>query len=165
MVMQMIREAPKDSAAEQALREAAVVRFAQDDVTEETERMLADFGPLLEPNPRAMKRLVNAFGVQRDMAIYAEADIPEKQLALWTIASLRWPLLTEELEKNPGLVENILADMEPADGGLSDIQPLFSDDDVKRVFRGEGIGVQLTAETISLLSGLRTSDASAAGIA
>jgi len=120
------------TADEQALREVAVVRSAEDDVTEETERMLGAFGPLLEPNPRAMKRLVNAFGVQRDIAIFAGVKTADNELALWTIANLRWPLLTEQLERNPDLVLHILDGTDPADGQLSGIRPLFQDPDVVR---------------------------------
>ncbi|MDQ6773794.1 MAG: KAP family NTPase, partial [Candidatus Dormibacteraeota bacterium] len=162
----MIRRAPSESPQVQALREAAVVRLADADVTAETEKMLANFAPLLEPNPRSMKRLVNAYGVQRDMAMYAEADIPKKELALWTIASLRWPLLTEQLEKAPALVDAIVLEMEPPrTPELEPLRVLFTDPDVRRVFGGEGIGVKLTAKTVTVLSGMRTSDSSAGGVA
>lgn len=54
-----------------------------------------------------MKRLVDAYSVNRTLATLAHIDIERDQLALWTILSPRWPQLAEYLEERPEMVEKI----------------------------------------------------------
>jgi L-lysine 2,3-aminomutase len=68
-ILAEIPRSTKNPIYEQAFREEAVIRLATPEVEEHTEHTLKDFAPLLEPNPRAMKRLVNAYSVQRDIVI------------------------------------------------------------------------------------------------
>ena len=70
-----ILRSEKNPIYEQAFREEAVIQLATPEVEEHTEHTLKDFAPLLEPNPRAMKRLVNAYGVQRDIVILSGSNI------------------------------------------------------------------------------------------
>ena len=102
----------------QAIREEMVKRLADEEVEETTHHFLQRFVPLLEPNPRAMKRLLNAYSVYRDIAILSHLDFESteegrKKLALWTIVSLRWPLLAEFLVSHAD-VADVLANP-PAD--------------------------------------------------
>jgi len=100
-VFARMREDEPDSNKRQVRLEAAVEQLGTAQVEESTEYFRSPFAPLLDPNPRAMKRFVNAYALQRDLALLGGLDIMEtvkrKQLALWTIVSLRWPLVEEYL--------------------------------------------------------------------
>jgi hypothetical protein len=50
-------------------RAAAVRRLSAPSLERQTEHTLLRFAPLLEPNPRAMKRFINAYGVERALQI------------------------------------------------------------------------------------------------
>jgi hypothetical protein len=67
-----------DIIGELAIRQAAVKRLAASDVEKATEHDLKNFAPLLEPNPRAMKRLVNTCGMQRAIATLAGINVGMK---------------------------------------------------------------------------------------
>lgn len=100
-------EKSSDPIYKQALREAAVVRLAAPDVEKHTEHLLKPFAPLLEPNPRAMKRFVNAYAMQKKLFMLGGSTIERGKLALWTILNLRWPLWAEFLLDNPEMVDYI----------------------------------------------------------
>jgi hypothetical protein len=100
------------------------------------------------------KRLVNAYGVTRDIEILAgrnlECDEDEQQLtAHWTVLELRWPELAKHLSRNPSHVEYVGKRPVPFDVPR-DLRSLFTDDDVRKVVGGEaeGIEVKLDAEGI-----------------
>ncbi|HEX8746209.1 MAG TPA: P-loop NTPase fold protein [Pyrinomonadaceae bacterium] len=145
----------------QARRGAAVLQLASQEVEAEIEHALKDFASLLEPNPRAMKRLINAYAVQRAIATLAGVSIRREQLALWTITSLRWPLLTEFLEEQPEMIEFLetdepLTETELAKNGVPrSLRKLFRDNEVLDVFKGEGIGEKLDKDAIVTCASLR----------
>jgi hypothetical protein len=124
-----------------------------------TEHTLSRFAPLLEPNPRAMKRLVNAYGVERALQIIGghstALEHPRQRLALWTILKSRWPLLADYLADEPDTIEQLKAGEVPpevaADGARPYLAALFADDEVRRVVSGSVIGVDLDADSLRLL--------------
>ena len=127
----------------QLAREAAVERMADAQVERSTEYFLKAFAPLLEPNPRSMKRFVNAYAIYRDLAVLGGLNLVDvetrKRLALWTIVALRWPLLQEyliALSAKPGL--------EPP----SDVVGLIRSQAVQNVFGGRGVGVGLSNDSV-----------------
>jgi hypothetical protein len=138
---------------------AAVRRLASRKVVASTEYFLKPFAPLLEPNPRAMKRLVNAYAVLRDVALLAGGvDVlgnveQRKQLALWAILSLRWPLLEEYLEENPDAIEQI---RDGADFTLADenLKKLVLSEEVLNVFKGDGVGAGLNKKIVCQIIGI-----------
>lgn len=149
-----------DPLIQQARREAAVRRLASQEVSADIEHFLQPFAPLLERNPRAMKRLVNAYSVYLALAMLADVELinnetKKKRFALWTILSLRWPALAEKLENDP---ENLPAVLEKKPDGLDpDLAQLTQDEEVQRVLHGEakGVNVALDTETILRLWGLQ----------
>ena len=140
---------------DQAIREASIVRLAMPDFVARTEHALRPFASLLEPNPRAMKRLVNAYGFQRIIYIYSgvwrKSDIEPKKLALWTIIHLRWPLLAEYHIGNETLSEK---------ENPEDLRELFQNTDVYNVIEGKEVGISLDEQAIRTFAGLRTTDSS-----
>ena len=154
-----------DSGADDALRlqvrrEVAVERLATAKIEESTEFFLSPFAHLLDPNPRSMKRFVNAYALQRDLAVLAGLDIVDekrrKQLALWTIVCLRWPIFEEYLlelasRKTP----------EPT----AEVRALLESESVRKVLEGANVGVALTLEAIVAFAGLRASESAVGTVA
>jgi KAP family P-loop domain len=62
------------------------------------EHFLRQYAHLLEPNPRAMKRLLNAYGFRRGFSIQSRTRSEPDALVRWTILENRWPILTDYLE-------------------------------------------------------------------
>jgi hypothetical protein len=146
-----IRQALQDSSDEpitkQASREEAVIRLGSPEVQASTEHMLKPFAELLEPNPRAMKRLVNAYGVTRAIDWLAGGNTDGEQLALWTIIDLRWPLLAEYLAENPGVVTYLEYNSLP-NAIPEHLHELFRDQAVRDVIKGRGVGTSLDEDAI-----------------
>jgi hypothetical protein len=75
--------------------------------------VLAPYLPLLEANPRALKRLRNAYAIAT-MGRFASLDIATTDqevdsLVRWTILSLRWPQLAGRLIEQPTTVPTVLS--------------------------------------------------------
>jgi hypothetical protein len=102
--------------------------------------LLMDFADLLEPNPRSMKRLVNAYGLHQAALFLEHRHVKPEALARWTIIELRWPLLADCLASRPELLASLQRDTTPAD--VPDVlKPLFRDPAVRRVMLdGAGTG-------------------------
>jgi hypothetical protein len=144
----------------QVRREMAVEKLGTAPVEESTEFFLSPFAPLLDPNPRSMKRFVNAYALQRDLAVLAGLDIVDqtrrKQLALWTIVCLRWPQLEEYL-----LELAFDKTREPK----AETRALLETESVKSVLAGKGVDAGLTLETLVQFAGLRASESTAGTVA
>jgi hypothetical protein len=64
----------------------------------EREHFLSAYAALIEPNPRAMKRLLNAYGFRRGFDIQSRHRSDPDALVRWTILENRWPVLADYLE-------------------------------------------------------------------
>lgn len=152
--------AETDPVRQQIRRQVAVERLSGARAERSTEVFLQPFAPLLDPNPRSMKRFVNSYALHRDLAVLAGLDILDvvkrQQLALWNIISLRWPLLEEHLVE---LAANPLAEPSP------EIRALLDSDAVRAVMEGRGVGTGLDIPSIGLLAGLRGSEGGAGTVA
>jgi len=124
------------------------------------EHTLTPLAPLLEPNPRAMKRLVNAYGVERAVQILeghpAQLEHPRERLALWTILKSRWPLLADYLSGHPQTLDDLKRNHIPAevleDSARPYLRALFADSAAQRVARGDGLdGIELDADSLNFL--------------
>lgn len=147
------------SPVEQRLaRAAAVRRLSAPELEEHTEHTLTRFAPLLEPNPRAMKRLLNAYGVERAVQILEghprALEHPRDTLALWVVLKSRWPLLADYLASNPHTISDIAKGSvrtELADDNGGYLLALFRDMTVRRVVNGDGLDARLDERSLSLL--------------
>jgi hypothetical protein len=72
-------------------------------------------GRILDRNPRAMKRFLNAYSVMRLMISQSGAEVPAIQIAGWTVVCLRWPLLAEHLAERPKDVAHFRYDSPPSE--------------------------------------------------
>lgn len=144
----------------QAAAEAAVLRLAEPELERETEHMLQAFAPLLEPNPRSMKRLVNAYGIASAVEILRSASDGigarahhSDQLVLWTILDLRWPLLADYLAGNPAAAKQMLDGNPPEDDEPSWLQTLWKSQEVRAVLSGDAPGVHASLADTEILAG------------
>ncbi|GIX46750.1 MAG: hypothetical protein KatS3mg131_0961 [Candidatus Tectimicrobiota bacterium] len=143
----------QDPGRSQAIRERIVARLAEPEVVARTEHALKPFAPLLEPTPRAMKRLVNAYSTNRALALLSHLDIDREPLVRWTILSLRWPRLADALAEHPEWMER----KEEAGAAVpAEIEALLGREVVQAVLdSGHGARKPLDAETIRLCATLR----------
>jgi hypothetical protein len=130
----MIEEATKsrDPLKEQAMRAAAAKHITSPKAQHQTEHRLQRFASLLEPNPRAMKRLVNAYGLHQATHFLESRKVSQEALVLWTIMELRWPLLSDFLAAHPEHCAGLRAGT-VEDGIPDDLKALYRDDEVKAV--------------------------------
>jgi len=152
---------PGETADEnRARREAAVRRLASPTLQRHIEHTLTPLAPLLEPNPRAMKRLVNAYGVERAVQILeghpAALEHPRERLALWTILRSRWPLLSDYLSEYPDALDDLKAGRVPQaavnDSDRPYLAKLFESSEPQRVARGDGLdGIELDSASLRFL--------------
>jgi hypothetical protein len=77
------------------------------------------------------------------------AGVTPEEIALWTIVSLRWPLLADELALNPDL---LWADDDT--GVPAELRRLWSSDEVRAVVGGQGVSARLTGHAVRVLVGL-----------
>jgi hypothetical protein len=154
-ITEELKMSSHDPVYDQAIREAAIVRLAEPDVGENTEEhILKQFADLMEPNPRAMKRFANSYGVQMAMDIMRGGSMETEKLALWTIILLRWPLLAEFLGEHPEMVEFIGKESIPEDSIPQNLHKLFQDSNIIDVIKGKGVGVMMDEDTIRNLNDL-----------
>lgn len=98
-----------DAELARQLREAAISRLAQPELIDQPSRhILQLLAPIVEPNPRAMKRHVMAYGIDRaaDLAMHNLTEQP--LLVAWSCFKLRWPLLAEWLREDPARADLIV---------------------------------------------------------
>ena len=131
---------------------------------------MSEFGPLMELNPRSMKRLTNIYTFHEMLAVLARVDfdrlpVRRRQLALWTIVRLRWPLLAENLEINPDLAEELCRDSDHEQIVPVELENVFRAEQIpsiRRVFNGKAVGTKLTSEAVNYLSPITSTGARAA---
>jgi hypothetical protein len=140
---------------EDAVLRAAVRKLNAPMLESQLERLLSVYAPLVENNPRSMKRLLNAYGIERDRLIRERRSpsvAERRELILLTILRLRWPLLAEHLAKHPedaGLFGIDEADV-PNDHPFA---PLIRDRDVRGLFDGVLVDARLDADALRRYSG------------
>jgi hypothetical protein len=153
-VRDLVKDDSNRSFAEQrALREEAVVHLASPEIAQRIEHTLKRYAYLLEPNPRAMKLLVNGYSANRAMAILSEVEIELHQLALWTILSSRWPLLSDYMVEHPEMLSKSNQNRNEIPQHL---QLLFEEGAVKKILVGDEKDPPLTAETLKQCSQMRS---------
>jgi hypothetical protein len=94
-------------------------------LVKELEHLLLPYRNLIEPNPRAMKRLLNAYGFRRGFELQSGRRSDSDALVRWTILENRWPILADYLEgRSSGLKQSEI------------IEALKKDSEVLRVADG-----------------------------
>jgi hypothetical protein len=153
----VIKDHGKDPIKQHGLRAVAAKRISSSQSEKSRAHFLQPFAGLLEPNPRAMKRLINAYGIQQAVNFLEGRRVDPRVLALWTIIEMRWPLLANLLTKHPTLISKVGQKTKPTDERIpDDLKDLFISPEIERVVQGNGISppVALDAELIQQAVGL-----------
>jgi Arc/MetJ-type ribon-helix-helix transcriptional regulator len=141
---------------------AAVRKLNAPSLQAQLEDLLREFAVFLENNPRSMKRLVNAYGIERDRLL-REDRLPSteerKRLVLFTILRLRWPLFAEYLLKHPEDVQ-LFSQGDPISHSYGE---LFSNQEVRALFDASQVAVRLNADALRRYAGLDTLQQSSVG--
>jgi len=114
-----------------AAGERAFQRMQSQELSAEREHLLADYAKLLEANPRAMKRLLNAYGFRRGFDLQAdEAHRADRDaLVRWTIIENRWPVLAAHIADR-------LTGQSQAGSGPEELEALMKSAEFARVAEG-----------------------------
>lgn len=131
--LQAFVAAAPNKVEEEGRRAVAAQRITTAQAQQATQKhLLEGFAGLLEPNPRSMKRLVNAYGLHQATHFLEHRTVPPEALARWTIVELRWPLLADHLASHPESVTAIRTGTAP-EGVPETLGPLFRDPEVRAV--------------------------------
>ncbi|MBB6034696.1 KAP family P-loop NTPase fold protein [Phytomonospora endophytica] len=106
-VVEVLREVPADVRVRVAAQ--AAVKMADPDILRSTEHALLKFAPLLQPNPRGIKRFLNTYTVLRTLRTLEAVPVDLDTLAAWAMIRSRWPQLADELEARPELLDELAA--------------------------------------------------------
>lgn len=141
----LIREANTKSFSENhATRLKILDMLADKKVLVETEHFLKPYSTFMDLNPRNMKRLLNSYTVNRASSLIAHIDIDLHELVLWTILTLRWPVLAEYLSEHlDDLTNEFTSSKLPVA-----IEELLRDEEVKTLLSGGHIQKPLRISSI-----------------
>ena len=144
---------------QRALRHAAALQITSAEAAVETEHRLQKLSHLLEPNPRSMKRLVNAVGMAQARGILEGRTAEPETRARWAMLSLRWPILADFIAEYPEAVAHWQVPAggkagppkSPEPGWPAAVQALHGDRSVMGVVGGEGDEGALTPDSLGAL--------------
>ena len=153
---QAIRDAEKtkDPVAIQATRAEAAIRITSAEAAARNKHRLERYSRLLEPNPRSMKRLVNAYGMHQATLYLTGRPISPHALARWTILELRWPLLADFLAVRPGYVDRLAEPLEAPDRHIPErLRELFGDELLVEVIGANSDPDRLDSDSVKEILG------------
>lgn len=124
--MEIANEQTSSSQIQQMVREEVLGALSIQEEEKILKHKFQDFIDLIEPNPRAMKRLINDISTARAIAFLYNQEVDEDQLILWTILKLQHPLLAQYFWNNPQKLDQVMAyvDLEKKFIGNSDLDHL-----------------------------------------
>jgi len=143
-IVETIAQAPE--AEKPALRAAAAAREGKTQVQADIEHRLEPLAGLMEANPRAMKQVVNAIGLNRARMWLEGREVPFDVLARFTILELRWPAIAVFLAADPARAGD-------ARGWPADFQLLLADPAFVALLGAAGDAGQLGPAAIEALRG------------
>lgn len=101
-IRQTVEDARKAGLGREAVA-AAASRLQDAELQAEIRHRLLDYAKLIGPNPREIKRLVNAYSFKQTYAFLGGLDIAPDALARWCILELRFPRAADLLAEDPTL--------------------------------------------------------------
>ena len=96
------------------------LRLSEQPSDAETQHRLLEWVEFIEPNPRAIKRVVNAVGMAQTRVVLEQRAVDFDTIALWTILELRWPRVADAIVSQPDVLKSMLK----SDGQLADLADL-----------------------------------------
>lgn len=95
-------------AAREDLVATAAVALTSARTRARTEHALRKFLPLLDANPRNVKKFLNTYSVLRSVRVLENNTLPSDALAVWSIVCVRWPAMADYLEIKPEAVRGVI---------------------------------------------------------
>ncbi len=132
------------------LRAAAVKQLAQPAAVQESEHRLEAYSDLIEANPRAMKQLVNAYGINLSRSILEGRRPGFDALARWTILEQRWPAAAAQLAARPQLADPAIS----GGGRPEPLATLWEDPKFQNIIGTAAGYLCLTPEKLASLPGV-----------
>ncbi|WP_370962990.1 P-loop NTPase fold protein [Amycolatopsis sp. cg9] len=117
-----------------------------------TDHALSKFLPLLEANPRTIKKFLNTYNVLRSVRTLEQNTVPSDVLALWTILRVRWPSVADLLEASPEAIRGIVEPLWASECLPPGMRQLAVDPSLRAVVLCPE-GGPLTASTVRQCSG------------
>ncbi|MEV4147621.1 hypothetical protein AB0J40_28410 [Amycolatopsis sp. NPDC049691] len=117
-----------------------------------TEHALSRFLPLLQANPRTIKKFLNTYNVLRSVRTLEQNTVPSDVLALWTILRVRWPSVADHLEAAPEAIRGIVEPLWASECFPPDLRDPAMDSGLRAVVLHTD-GGPLTAEAVRQCSG------------
>lgn len=149
---EMLKDDTNDPLKDQARVAAAILHSSSESMDRSREHRLRRFGSLIEPNPRAIKLLITAYGVYVASIMASGVRILDDELldqvALWTILSLRFPRVAEYLEHHPQHLNEFTQENCPK-FVPEDIWDLVHLPQIQRVIHGKDIESAETGDLIN----------------
>ena len=131
-----LREVAEKAVAEgngQRARELAFETLLMAESQTAIQHQLADYADLMDPNPRAIKRLMNAYSFRQGYAFLSGIQLEADKLIRWSILDLRFPETARALALDPeGWREGSGVEAHPA---LADLTDGLTDEDVRALAR------------------------------
>lgn len=138
-----------------AARAAVAKRITSQEALDKLDHRLEAFSDLVEPNPRAMKRLVNAYAMHQSTLFLSGSNTIFNTLVRWTILELRWPVLADFLATRPDWVDKLRSPLPEIDRlqAPEALWCLFGDPMVIRVMGPRNGSDGLTAAALKKILG------------
>lgn len=149
-------------AAKEDIAAHAALALASGQVRSRTEHELQKFLPLMDSNPRNMKKVLNTYSVLRSMRLLETNTVARDILALWAILQVRWPAMADHLRTDPEAVRGIIEPLWASECFPPSLRDLAADTKLRGVIRCSD-GGPLTAKLIRLCCGNDDSNDSNAG--
>ncbi|MBB5960315.1 hypothetical protein FHS29_006938 [Saccharothrix tamanrassetensis] len=132
-ILQVLDEA-SDAAREDLVGDAAVA-LAATRTRARTEHALRRFVPLLDPNPRNVKKFLNTYSVLRSVRVLENNTVPCEALALWSILRVRWPAMADHLETHPEALRGVVDPLWVSECFPEHLRELAGEDEFRAVVR------------------------------
>jgi hypothetical protein len=95
--------------------EQVMMKSIDDKFDKDIEHILQKYADYLDPNPRFIKLLINTFGINVAVAMSSGIILTTddyEHIAIWSIISLRYPSVAQDIARDPKKVGTILADIQ-----------------------------------------------------
>lgn len=129
-----------DIAEQQLYREEIVRTISIETQDREIEHKLMPFVDVIEPNPRAMKRLINDIGTAKALSILYNQRVEQEQLVLWSILKQQHPTLCDYFWQNPEKIS-------PPQTGIEAFDNLLKSNEMKNFFEYTLAGNSIKLDT------------------
>jgi hypothetical protein len=140
------------AAAQEELAGEAARALVSPQTRASTEHALRKFLPLLDANPRSMKKFLNTYNVLRSVRTLEVNTLPSDVLALWTILRVRWPSMADHLEADPEALRGIVEPLWASECLPAELRALAHDPGLRAVVLHPE-GGPLTADLVRLCTG------------